>query len=32
MDRKQLIDSIIEALRKCEDLGLLDFIYKLLLY
>jgi hypothetical protein len=31
MDKKHLIDLIIEALHECEDLTLLDLIYKLLL-
>lgn len=31
MDKKHLIDLIIEALQGCDDLDLLDLIYKLLL-
>ena len=31
MNKKHLIDSIIKALHQCEDLALLDLIYKLLL-
>jgi hypothetical protein len=31
MDKKHLIESIIEALHNCDDLLLLDLIYKLLL-
>lgn len=31
MDKKHLIELITEALHKCEDLILLDLIYKLLL-
>lgn len=31
MDKKHLIDLITEALHKCDDLTLLDLIYKLLL-
>ena len=29
--RQYLLDQIVEQLQKCEDLGLLDFIWKLLL-
>lgn len=32
MDKKQLIDLIVKALHKCDDLTLLDFIYKLLFH
>lgn len=31
MNKKYLIDRITEALHKCDDLMLLDLIYKLLL-
>lgn len=31
MDKKFLIDLITEALHNCEDITLLDLIYKLLL-
>jgi hypothetical protein len=31
MDKKHLIEAIIEALHNCDDLLLLDLIYKLLL-
>lgn len=31
MNKKYLIELIIEALHRCDDLDLLDLIYKLLL-
>lgn len=31
MDKKHLIDLIIRELNKCEDISLLDLIYKILL-
>lgn len=31
MDRQHLVNLIIKKLRKCEDVSLLDLIYKILL-
>lgn len=31
MEKQHLIELITEALHRCDDLGLLDLIYKLLL-
>jgi hypothetical protein len=32
MDKARLIELIVSHLQRCEDLSLLDFIYRLLLY